>query len=265
MTRLTRGPLRVALLGAECTGKSTLARELAAALAATGRPAIAVPEYLREWVDARGRTPRIDEQADIAAEQQRRVDAAAAALPDHGVVLADTTGLQTAVYSEFVFGDRSLYAQALDWQRGYALTLLMAPDLPWRPDGLQRDGPEVRAPVDALLRAALATAGVRWSSVHGRGSARRDAARVAIEFAASDRCPSTYSGQTNEYSAVTATSRPLDHPDPASAGRWRGWCERCGDADCEHRLFRRSGLDGPPGAARVTASGGSPADGPAPG
>ena len=43
----------VALLGAESTGKSTLARSLCAALAAQGRRVALVGEVLREFCDAR--------------------------------------------------------------------------------------------------------------------------------------------------------------------------------------------------------------------
>jgi hypothetical protein len=64
----------------------------------------------------------------------------------------------TAVYSHTVFGDDSLDADGrARTARAYALTLLTALDLPWVADGLQRDGPQVRAPVDDRLRALL-----RW-------------------------------------------------------------------------------------------------------
>ena len=62
----------VALLGAECTGKSTLAEALARRFSAG-----LVTEYLREWCDTHGRTPHQHEQAHIAAEQARRIDTAA--------------------------------------------------------------------------------------------------------------------------------------------------------------------------------------------
>ena len=48
----------IGLLGAESTGKTTLAAELGRALAAGGRRVAVVPEYLREFCDRSGRTPR---------------------------------------------------------------------------------------------------------------------------------------------------------------------------------------------------------------
>src|SRR5450755_754964 len=107
---MSEGAFVVVLLGAESTGKTTLARELAAALAARGEIVACVDEYLREFCAGRGRTPRRDEQSGIAAQQSERI-AAASARAD--IVIADTSALMIAVYSELVFGDTSLYAGAL--------------------------------------------------------------------------------------------------------------------------------------------------------
>jgi len=174
----------VALLGAESTGKTTLAAEIGAALAARGLRVAVVGEALREFCDANARTPRHDEQAAIAAAQSERIDAAAAR---HEIVVADTSALMIAVYSDFVFTDASRYAGALAAQRHCDLTLVTALDLPWQPDGLQRDGAHVRAPVDALLRSVLARAGIAFTTIAGVGSERAEAALRAIDFALATR------------------------------------------------------------------------------
>ena len=198
----------IALLGAESTGKSTLALALCEALACAGHDAVVVPEYLREFCDRRGRTPHRDEQAAIADEQARRIGAAA---HQHAVVIADTTALMIAVYSDQVFGDTALYAAAEAAQAHVDLTLLTALDLPWQADGLQRDGPQVREPVDAKVRAALQRAGVPYSVVFGAGPARLAAAWASVQ-------------------------RALAPPaEAAGGGRWHWHCERCGDAACERR------------------------------
>ena len=69
--RHERGAFVVALLGAESTGKTTLARDIGAALAARGLRVEVVGEVLREFCDTHARTPRRDEQAAIAAAQTR--------------------------------------------------------------------------------------------------------------------------------------------------------------------------------------------------
>lgn len=162
----------VALLGAECTGKSTLAEALAAHCNAG-----LVAEYLREWCQVHGRTPLQHEQAHIAAEQASRIETAA---DQHALVICDTTPLITALCSEHYFNDDTLTAAALTFQRRCDLTLLCAPDLPWQADSFLRDGPEVRARFDARLREALARAGLPWVDIRGDDGARLGLALRAI-------------------------------------------------------------------------------------
>ncbi len=68
--------MKIALLGAESTGKTQLARELAAQLRRRGRQVVVVDEVLREWCVREGRQPGPAEQLPIALEQERRVDRA---------------------------------------------------------------------------------------------------------------------------------------------------------------------------------------------
>jgi nicotinamide riboside kinase len=202
----------IALLGAESTGKTTLAKALADALATDGRSVAIVPEYLREFCESHGRTPRIEEQAHIAAGQTRRIELAART---HDLVIADTTALMIAVYSDLVFGDTSLYAGAEAVHRETCdLTLLTALDLPWQADGLQRDGPHVREPVDRLVRAALARSRTSYSVVFGHGEARLQAALASVQHAL----------------------LPRSAADELGPARWHWHCERCSDAACEHRI-----------------------------
>jgi nicotinamide riboside kinase len=170
--------LRIGIVGAESTGKTALAAALAARLAQdTGRRVAWVPEWLRQWCEAHGRTPRAEEQADVMHTQHRRIDAAAAL---NDIVVCDTTALMTAVYSRQVFSDRSLDAAALALHRGIDMTLLTALDLPWVPDGLQRDGPHVRRPVDAALRELLLAGKVPFAEVQGQGAERLANALTAL-------------------------------------------------------------------------------------
>ncbi|MEO6363407.1 MAG: ATP-binding protein [Caldimonas sp.] len=170
----------VALLGAESTGKTTLAAELSDALGRRGDRVVVVGESLREFCALHGRTPRQDEQESIAAEQTRRI-ADAAATPGVDAVVADTSAWMIAVYSDLLFADTRLYALAEAAHAGTDLTLVTALDLPWVADGVQRDGAHVREPVDALLRAALVRAGVAFATIEGTGSARLAAAMATID------------------------------------------------------------------------------------
>ncbi|HNU12032.1 MAG TPA: ATP-binding protein [Rubrivivax sp.] len=168
----------VGLLGAESTGKTVLAQALAQALRRShGLDAAWVAEWLRPWCEQHGRTPRRDEQAGIAATQSALIEQAARR---HEIVIADTTALMTAVYSHIVFGDDSLDATAVVAHRRCQLTLLTGLDMPWEPDGLQREGPHVRAPVDARVRRLLDAHGIGYSLVLGSGEQRLQGALQAI-------------------------------------------------------------------------------------
>ncbi|MEO6294049.1 MAG: ATP-binding protein, partial [Burkholderiaceae bacterium] len=123
--------MKIAILGAESTGKTELTRQLAAHFAADGRPVLLVPEFLREWCNTQSRTPRPDEQLGIATEQARRVDESS----QHAILIVDTTPLMIAIYSDMLFDDQSLYDMALAHQRSYDLTLVTGLDLPWVADG----------------------------------------------------------------------------------------------------------------------------------
>lgn len=170
--------LVIAVLGAESTGKTTLAQALAAELGPRfGRRATWVPETLREWCERTGRTPAAHEQAAIAAEHHRRIALAAAA---HELVVADTTALMTAIYSQLLFDDASLVAPAVQAHASVSISLVTAPDLPWVADGHQRDGPHMRAPVDALLRTLLQAHALPWAPVQGSGPARLASALHAL-------------------------------------------------------------------------------------
>lgn len=215
--------LVLALVGAESTGKSTLAQTLHTALAEhTGLATTWVPEALREWCDAAGRTPQAHEQLGIAEEQARRI---AGACEGHDIVVCDTTPLMTAVYHRQVFGDRSLDTFAVRWQREHcALTLLTALDLPWQADGLQRDGPHVRLPVDATLRELLIGHGLPFAVVAGLGGQRLASALDAVSPLLANR-PTPRRGLFTRLAARDAAQ---------PAWPWR--CENCDTPECEHRL-----------------------------
>jgi nicotinamide riboside kinase len=204
--------VKIAIVGAESTGKTRLALELTAHFKASGQDARMVHEFLREWCEREQRTPQACEQHAIAQEQARRINAPANATGSYTV--ADTTPLMIAVYSDLLFGDLSLYESALQHQQDYDLTLLTGLDVPWVADGLQRDGPHVRPDVDRLVRRALEQAGIAYHVVHGQGGERLARALAVIEHAGL----------------------------PPSAGRsspseWTWSCAHCGNARCELSLF----------------------------
>ena len=197
----------VCLVGAESTGKSQLARELAAHFGGA-----CVDEVLREWCMREGRAPRPEELLDVAREHERRVDAAAAS---NAHVFSDAGPLMIAIYGGLLFEDHPLYRFAIERQSRCDATLVTGLDLPWVPDGLQRDAAHAREDVDALVRGLLRKAGVPFQVVYGQGAERLQGALTAL-----------------------GAGKPLSERESN-----RAWsCEKCSDPECEHRLFRRLGL-----------------------
>lgn len=170
-------PRLICLIGAESTGKTTLAQALA-----THFDGLWVPEYLRTFCDHNGRTPTQAEQARILQTQVEHESESLVRAGQQGkvFVFCDTAPLLTAIYSDYVFQDRSLYRTARQWHARYALTLHLRPDLPWVADGHQRDGPHVRPAVDALIAQELASLHAATVGVAGEGAARLVAAVAAL-------------------------------------------------------------------------------------
>ena len=210
MTTLRIG-FKIAILGAESTGKSQLAQALAQHFSQQGWVTHRVDEYLREWCDQHQRTPQQHEQVLMAQTQMARVQEA----PAQAIVIADTTPIMTAVYSQLLFEDHSLNDMALSHQQLFDVTFITGLDLPWVADGLQRDGPHVRAPVDAAIRSLLSKGNIAYQVVYGQGEERL----------------------TNALHGLAQHAPALQNLRQEIAPRWTGPCETCGDGDCEHRLF----------------------------
>ena len=137
---------RVVLIGAESTGKSTLARHLALRLAApiTG-------EYVRGYVERLDRPLRVDDLDPIARGQLAEEDR-------HGPtprVLHDTNLLSTLLYGQHYFGVTQAWVEEAFAARDYALYLFCQPDIPWVADPAQRESPAARARLHAVFEAEL--------------------------------------------------------------------------------------------------------------
>ena len=156
--------IRVAILGAESTGKSTLAAALA-----QRHHTLWVPEYLREFVETEQRVPFEDDQWRIARVQMAREDAAAAAAATAAprFLFCDTTPFMTALYSGVYWGRVDPALAALDLRHDYAVTLVAAPDLPWVADGLQRESAAVRQHVHQALLVRLERRAIAYTLLTG--------------------------------------------------------------------------------------------------
>jgi NadR type nicotinamide-nucleotide adenylyltransferase len=160
----------VALHGIESTGKSTLAAALAHDLGA-----VWVPEYGREYCLEHGTDCTPADLRTIAETQQAMIEAAKAG--SGAVLITDTDWLMTRAWHQMMIGSEMVgpaYPVA-------DLYLHLASDVPWVDDGLRLHAEaEQRAHFDALCRAELDQAGVRWVEISGDWEQRHTAALAAI-------------------------------------------------------------------------------------
>ena len=153
-----RAPRRLALLGGESSGKTTLAQALAETLGT-----VWVPEYGRQrWEELRKTLDR-DELLGVVRRQVEMEDEAAERARDW--LVCDTTPLTTLQYCLHDHGDapEALWALA---RRRYDMTLVCLPDFDFVQDGCRRDD-GFRARQHDWTLARLAELGVAWVGVSG--------------------------------------------------------------------------------------------------
>lgn len=166
---------RVAMVGAESTGKTTLATALAQRL-----ETVWVREYGRDYSEVRGLEAKwtSDEFVRIATRQNELEDEAARTASR--VLICDTDALATCVWHERYVGSRCDAVERL--VRPLDLYLVTAPDVPWVDDGL-RDGEHVRQWMHTQFVQMLRERGARFEVLTGTWDERERAAMAAVERA----------------------------------------------------------------------------------
>lgn len=165
---------RVVVTGPECTGKTTLARAIAARLRAPW-----VPEASRAYAEARGGVLSAADVEPIATATRDAIARALAAGP--AVLVADTDLVSTVVYARAYYGRCPNWVEEACRAQVGDLYLLCAPDLPWEPDGV-RDRPDERdrAAMHEAFAGTLRALGARVVPVTGIGPARTAVAMDAV-------------------------------------------------------------------------------------
>ena len=174
---------RVAIMGAESTGTTTLAQSLAAEYGT-----VWVEEYGREyWMEKvrRGEEERWteDEFVHIAEEQARREDLAARRADR--VLFCDTDPFATGLWFERYLGRRSPRVEAVAENRRYDLTLLTGAEIPFVQDGW-RDGEAIRLGMHERFLERLEEEGRPYVLLEGPPEARLAQARRLVDALLSD-------------------------------------------------------------------------------
>jgi NadR type nicotinamide-nucleotide adenylyltransferase len=174
---------RVCLLGAESTGKSTLARSLAQAYGTVWNP-----EYGRPYTEM-GRereAPWTSGEFTHIARIQCWYEDFLAAFADR-VLFCDTDAFTTAVFHEVYLGTLP-DAFPAEAARTYDLYIVCGLDVPWRHDAIREFAGERRRMHERFLAHAEAS-GSPWILVEGDPQTRLQRARTAVDALLGERPP----------------------------------------------------------------------------
>jgi NadR type nicotinamide-nucleotide adenylyltransferase len=168
-----KAPIRVVVTGSECTGKSTLAQELAAAYGAE-----CVPEFVRQFVAMVGGRPQFSDHGPIARGQKALEDEYRARAGR--LLIHDTDLLSTVAFCRAYFDRCPEWIEAAAFDRRATLYFLCGLDVPWVADGL-RDRGDRREEMHALFRTVLREAGANFIELRGPRETRLVEARRRID------------------------------------------------------------------------------------
>lgn len=157
---------KIAIIGPESTGKSSLAKDLAKHF---GAPM--VPEYAREYVEKLAKPYTFDDVCAIAQKQIEAEKYYEKHTTESNFVFFDTDLIITKIWFSFCYNTipRIITEQL---KTGYFdLYLLCAPDLPWVPDSVREHGHD-RAYFFNLYRAEIEQLAKPFVVIEGIGLKR---------------------------------------------------------------------------------------------
>ena len=167
---------RVVVSGSESTGKTTLTKALAEHFDCPYSL-----EAARLYLEEQGRILTVDDICPIAMRQIELEETAIRQA--RGLVIHDTDLLSTLIYSQHYYGVSPDWIRKMVTERVADLYLLCDIDLPWMPDGLQRDSgsTEQRLDIHHQFIDLLENSGQPWSLIQGSGQARFEQTLRVIE------------------------------------------------------------------------------------
>lgn len=166
---------KVVFLGAESTGKSTLATEAAKAWGT-----VHVPEYGRQHYEAKGGELDLDDYVHIARRQRELEDAAA--LHADRYLFVDTNAITTMFFSHYYNRDSrpDLRALAAECATRYRHVIVCDDDIEFEQDGW-RDNAVWRARMQGMVLHDLAVRGIEYSVVSGTVDERLAQLRIVLD------------------------------------------------------------------------------------
>ena len=161
----TQKLLKIAVVGPESTGKSTMATYLANKL-----ETVCVPEYARYYCRHLHNQYTLQDEVNMFYGQLA-LEEALILLAKNNILICDVTIMTIKIWCDHLFGDTPQDVREEIAGRKYDLYLLMDIDLPWEDDPL-RDFPEQREHFMEVWKKELTAIGATYSIISGLGDER---------------------------------------------------------------------------------------------
>lgn len=175
--------IKVAIVGAESTGKSTLATKLAEYYDNKGLDAGLILEYAREWIDEMldGDMDRLKfKHITHFGEVQMSLVRIAERIDEHDIIFSDTDAIVSSVFQQVYYGkvDEKLIKEANDEK--WDLVLFTQTDVPWVDDG-QRNLSDKREEINNMFKEELIKRKMNYVEVKGNWEERFNIAINSID------------------------------------------------------------------------------------
>jgi NadR type nicotinamide-nucleotide adenylyltransferase len=166
--------VKLAVVGPECSGKTTLAKALAEQW---NEPF--VEEYSREYLAELGRNYNQDDLLEIAKGQlEKEYEVAESA---NHFLICDTNTLVVKIWAEVRFGRAQNWIERQFLEKPYQLYILCGHEgIDWEYDDL-RENPDEREELYDLYRKALVKAGKRFIEVEGTTEKRLERIQKSLK------------------------------------------------------------------------------------
>jgi len=164
---------KIAIIGPESTGKSSLSVQLA-----DYYKTVWVPEYAREYVGNLNRKYTLDDVIKISETQHKQIDEKLKEA--NKFIFVDTEDVINKIWCDVVFRTCPDVIEHRITNYPFDLYLLLMPDLPWQEDPL-RENPDKREHLYSLYKHELENRNLPFSEISGFNEKRLENAVKVIE------------------------------------------------------------------------------------
>lgn len=172
---MSDAPVKIAIIGPESTGKSTLAQQLAAHY-----HTVWVPEYSRYYCRYLSSKPTLQDELNMFYGQIALEESLIHLVRPGGMLICDVTILTVKIWCEELFGFCPDVVLEEIRNRCYDFYLLTYIDMPWEDDPM-RDFPDRREYFFNRYKKELEDLNAGYRIIKGQGNARTRAAIQAVD------------------------------------------------------------------------------------